>query len=39
MITDDLYIVNYCHPSCVPLKKIIGLPKEEAFALAYGLQI
>lgn len=31
MITDDLYIVNYCHPNCVPLKNIMRLPKEGAF--------
>lgn len=31
---DDLYIVNYCHPNCTPLKNIMRLPKEEAFALA-----
>lgn len=37
MNTDDLYIVNYCHPSCVPLKNIMRLPKEEAFALAYEM--
>ena len=27
---DELYIVNYCHPNCVPLKNIVRLPKEEA---------
>lgn len=31
---DELYIVNYCHPNCIPLKNIIRLPKEEAFLLA-----
>lgn len=31
---DELYIVNYCHPNCMPLKNIIRLPKEEAFLLA-----
>jgi hypothetical protein len=31
---EDLYIVNYCHPNCSPLKNIMRLPKEEAFALA-----
>ena len=39
MITDDLYIVNYCHPNCVPLKNIMRLPKEEAFALAYEMAL
>ena len=39
MITniDDMYIVNYCHKSCVPLKNIMRLPKEQAFALAYEM--
>ena len=31
---DDLYIENYCHANCVPLRNIMRLPKEEAFALA-----
>lgn len=31
---EELYIVNYCHPNCVPLKNIVKLPKDEAFALA-----
>jgi hypothetical protein len=31
---DELYIVNYCHPNCIPLKNIVRLPKEEAFLLA-----
>jgi hypothetical protein len=34
---DDLYIVNYCHPNCVPLKNIMRLSKEEAFTTAYNL--
>lgn len=35
MITEDqLIIVNYCHNNCEPLKNIMRLPKEEAFALA-----
>lgn len=34
MTIDDLYIVNYCHPSCTPLLNIMRLPKDEAFALA-----
>lgn len=38
MITiDQLTIVNYCHNSCEPLKNIMRLPKEEAFALAAKL--
>lgn len=31
---DELYIVNYCHPNCIPLKNIIRLPEKEAFSLA-----
>lgn len=31
---NELCLVNYCHPDCVPLKNIMRLPKEEAFALA-----
>lgn len=34
MTVDDLYIVNYCHRSCTPLRNIMRLPKNEAFALA-----
>lgn len=33
-MTDRLFIVNYCHPSCVPLQNIMRLPRAEAFALA-----
>lgn len=29
-----LQLVNYCHPDCTPLKNIMRLPEEEAFALA-----
>jgi len=31
---DELYIVNYCHSNCIPLKNILRLPKEEAFLFA-----
>jgi len=31
---EELFIVNYCHPSCRPLENIMRLPREEAFALA-----
>lgn len=31
---DELYIVNYCHPNCIPFKNIMRLPKNEAFQLA-----
>lgn len=34
---DDLNIVNYCHPNCIPLKNIVRLPKEEAFSMAYEI--
>ena len=32
--TDELYIVNYCHPDCEPFMNICRLPKEEAFSKA-----
>jgi len=35
--TDELCIVNYCHPNCVPFFNICRLPKEEAFATAYKM--
>lgn len=34
MTVDDLILVNYCHPDCTPMKNIMRLPREEAFALA-----
>lgn len=38
MITEDqLFIVNYCHNNCEPLKNIMRMPKDEAFALAEKL--
>ena len=37
MYADELFIVNYCHHSCTPLKNIMRLPRDEAFALAYEL--
>jgi hypothetical protein len=36
---DELYIVNYCHQNCIPLKNIIRLPEEEAFLLAQVLAV
>lgn len=30
----DLYLINYCHPNCVPLKNIMRLPQSEAYKLA-----
>lgn len=32
---DELYIVNYCHQNCIPLKNIVRLPEKEAFLLAH----
>lgn len=34
---DELWIVNYCHPNCMPLQNIVRLPKEEAFLLAHEM--
>lgn len=34
---DELYVVNYCHPNCVPLQNIVRLPKKEAFRVAYEI--
>lgn len=34
---EQLYIVNYCHNNCTPLKNIMRLPKEAAFELAAEL--
>lgn len=31
---DEVVLVNYCYPDCVPLMNIMRLPKEEAFRLA-----
>lgn len=32
-----LTLVNYCCPGCTPLKNIMRLPRDEAFALAYAM--
>lgn len=32
--TNELYIVNYCHPNCKPFENIMRLPKEQAFKKA-----
>lgn len=37
MTVDDLRLVNYCHNRCVPLRNIMRLPRDEAFALAREL--
>lgn len=34
---NNLYIVNYCHPNCVPFLNICRLPKNEAFEIAYKM--
>lgn len=34
---DELVLVNYCHPDCVPMMNIMRLPKAEAFRLAREL--
>ena len=31
---DEFELVHYCHPDCEPLKNIMRLSKDEAFALA-----
>jgi len=31
---EELILVNYCYPDCIPLMNIMRLPKEEAFELA-----
>ncbi len=36
-MADGLYLVNYYHANCTPLKSITQLPKKEAFALAEKL--
>ena len=34
---DQLVLVNYCHPGCVPLKNTMRLPEAQAFQLAQRL--
>ena len=34
---DDLCILHYCHPNCIPFQNICRLPEEEAFAQAYKM--
>ncbi len=33
----ELMLVNYCHPDCVPMMNIMRLPEEEAYAKAYEM--
>lgn len=37
MTIADLRLVNYCHKNCAPLRNIMRLPREQAFALAREL--
>lgn len=34
---NDLHIVNYCHPNCIPLQNILWQSKDEAFRTAAEL--
>lgn len=33
----ELFIVNYCHPDCEPLKSVTRLPEKDAYAAAQEL--
>jgi len=33
----ELILVNYCHPDCIPMMNIMRLPEEEAYAKAKEL--
>jgi hypothetical protein len=33
----ELILVNYCHPDCVPMMNIMRLPEEEAYAKPYEM--
>lgn len=37
MLTNNLYLVHYCHPNCKPFQNIMRLPEKEAFSLAKKL--
>lgn len=37
MLTDNLFLVHYCHPNCKPFQNIMRLSKENAFLLAEKL--
>ena len=37
LLTDDLFLVHYCHWNCKPFQNIMRLPREEAFLLAEKL--
>ena len=39
MNIENLILVNYCHPDCVPLKNIMRLSKEDAFAMAKKVEL
>ena len=34
---EEIGLVNYCYPDCIPLMNIMRLPKEEAFQMAHKL--
>ena len=34
---EDLVLVNYCYPDCIPLMNIMRLPEQDAFQLAHEL--
>lgn len=34
---EEIVLVNYCHPDCIPLMNIMRLPKEQAFQLARSM--
>ena len=36
---DRLSIVHYCHPHCEPLRNIMRLPRDEAFAFAKSMAV
>lgn len=36
---DELILVNYSYPDCIPLMNIMRLPKDEAFELARSLSV
>lgn len=36
-MTQEMYLAYYCYPGCEPLKNIMRLPENEAFALAEKL--
>ena len=39
MSSNDIFLINYRHPNCEPLKSITQLPEKEAFVLAKKLYL